>query len=166
MSKAKTTALLGIMTALGMMLSYVDSQIPFIAAIPGIKLGLANVVSVFLLYSVSAKSTWLSVISRVCLTSLLFSPNAYHAAYGLCGAILSLSVMTLLRHTGRFSVAGVSMAGGVMHNVGQLACAVLLTNTPQLIFYLGVLTLTGTIFGALVGICATLVLQRVGRLTQ
>jgi len=166
MTKTKKIALLGICTALSMILSYIDSQIILYPSLPGIRLGLANTVTVFLMYRMSAFHACSVTLVRVILTSLLFYGNAVHIAYGLCGAVLSLCVMLLLKRTKLFSHTGVSIAGGVSHNVGQIACAALLTATQEILLYLPVLLVSGTLSGAGVGLVAAQVLSRTERIKR
>ncbi len=161
MNKTKKTALLGILVALAMILSYIDSIIPLLPAVPGVRLGLANAVSVFLLYSYSAPAALAVTAVRVILTGVLFYGNVYHIAYGLSGALLAFAVMLLLKRTGRFSETGVSIAGGVCHNTGQVCCAVLLTSTPEIFSYLPVLFISGAVSGACIGLVSSIIIKRV-----
>ena len=161
MSKAKKTAFLGICVALSMMLSYIDSQIPLFPSLPGIRLGLANTVTVFFIYKISAAKAAYVTFIRVALCGILFYGNAYHIAYGLCGAMLSILVMLLLKRTGAFSITGVSIAGGVSHNIGQILCAVAMTMTPQIILYLPPLLICGCLCGAGIGAVSALLIRRI-----
>ena len=126
--KTKKVAMLGLTIALAMIMSYIEALVPLSFAVPGIKMGLANIVIIFVLYKIGTKEAILVSLIRVILVSLLFS-NVMAMAYSIAGAVLSLSVMWLLKKTDRFSFVGVSIAGGIMHNVGQIIMAVILLGT-------------------------------------
>ena len=157
--KTKKVAMLGLTIALAMIMSYIEALVPLSFAVPGIKMGLANIVIIFVLYKIGTKEAILVSLIRVILVSLLFS-NIMAMAYSIAGAVLSLSVMWLLKKTDRFSFVGVSIAGGIMHNVGQIIMAVILLGTEQIALYLPVLIITGTVTGVVIGIVAGLVINR------
>ena len=157
--KTKKVAMLGLTIALAMIMSYIEALVPLSFAVPGIKMGLANIVIIFVLYKIGTKEAILVSIIRVILVSLLFS-NVMAMAYSIAGAVLSLSVMWLLKKTDKFSVIGVSIAGGIMHNVGQIIMAVILLGTEQIALYLPVLIITGTVTGVVIGIVSGLVINR------
>ena len=143
----KQLAFYGLMIALAMILSYIESLIPPFFAIPGMKLGLTNIVVLIMLYSRGAKSAVFINAVRILLVSLLFG-NSVGFIYSLSGGVLSALVMILLKHTEKFSIVAVSIAGGVAHNVGQILAAVLLLNTTSIAWYLVVLWFTGAASGA------------------
>lgn len=154
-------ALLGMCIALALILSYVELLIPPIySAVPGIKMGLANIVIVFVLYRASAVSAVTVSIIRVFLVSMLFG-NAMALAYSIAGAVLSLAVMLLLKKLDFLSSVGVSVAGAVFHNIGQIIMAMLLLGTAELGYYLILLTVTGSISGILIGIVGGIAVNRV-----
>ena len=157
--KTKKVAMLGLTIALAMIMSYIEALVPLSFAVPGIKMGLANIVIIFVLYKIGTKEVILVSLIRVILVSLLFS-NVMAMAYSIAGAVLSLSVMWLLKKTDKFSVIGVSIAGGIMHNVGQIIMAVILLGTEQIALYLPVLIITGTATGVVIGIVSGLVINR------
>lgn len=157
--KAKRIADLGLLTALAMILSFVESQIPALVAIPGIKVGLPNVAIVFLLYRMGAKEAVAVNFVRVFLVSLLFG-NLQVLTFSLAGAALSMLAMILLKKTGWFSVVTVSIVGGILHNVGQILAACLWTQTAEVALYLPVLLISGTLTGALIGIAAGILVKR------
>ena len=157
--KTKKVAMLGLTIALAMIMSYIEALVPLSFAVPGIKMGLANIVIIFVLYKIGTKEAILVSLIRVILVSLLFS-NVMAMAYSIAGAVLSLSVMWLLKKTDKFSFVGVSIAGGIMHNVGQIIMAVILLGTEQIALYLPVLIITGTATGVVIGIVAGLVINR------
>ena len=154
---AKRVALAGIFVSLALIFSYVESLIPFNFGIPGIKLGLANVVVVTGLYLMKLPDVCLISLIRIFVSGLLFG-NMMSLIYSLSGGILSLIVMILLRKTGKFSVIGVSIAGAVCHNAGQIAAAILVTGVPVIAYYLPVLIVVGLVTGAVMGIIASRVL--------
>ena len=157
--KTKKVAMLGLTIALAMIMSYIEALVPLSFAVPGIKMGLANIVIIFVLYKIGTKEAILVSLIRVILVSLLFS-NVMAMAYSIAGAVLSLSVMWLLKKTDKFSFVGVSIAGGIMHNVGQIIMAVILLGTEQIALYLPVLMITGTATGVVIGIVSGLVINR------
>ena len=158
--KVKKVAVLGLCVALAMIMSYIESLFPLNLAVPGIKMGLANIVIIFLLYRVGFSSACIVSLIRVFLVSMLFG-NVMMMAYSMAGAVLSLAVMLVLKKCGKFSVVGVSIAGGVAHNAGQIIMAVILLGAKQIAYYLPVLAVTGTVTGVLIGIAASVVIKRV-----
>ena len=163
MKKTKKIALLGLTVSLAMIMSYIEVLFPLSFAVPGIKMGLANIVIVFVLYRMSLKDACIVSLIRVFLVALLFG-NTMSLAYSLAGAVLSLTLMALLKKTEKFSVVGVSISGGVMHNAGQILMAVILMGTAQIAYYLPVLIITGTITGVGIGLVAALVIDRVKKI--
>ncbi len=157
--KTKKIAMLGLCIALAMIMSYIEVLVPLSFAVPGIKMGLANIVIIFVLYKFTVKEAALVSLIRVILVSLLFS-NVMAMAYSIAGAVLSLGAMFLLKKTEKFSVTGVSVVGGVMHNVGQIVMAIILLGTEQIALYLPVLIITGTATGVVIGIVAGIVIKR------
>ena len=161
MRRSKKVAFLGLCTALALVLAYVEVLIqPLVPSIPGIKMGLPNIIIIFLLYRRGASSAIGVSLLRIFLISLLFG-NVMALLYSLAGGILSLGVMILLRKLNFMSAVGVSVAGGVMHNVGQILAAMLLLETTELGYYLVVLTVTGTIAGILIGLCGSLLIRKI-----
>lgn len=157
----KNTAFLALCTSLALILSYVEVLLPPIfAAVPGIKMGLANIVVIFLLYRCSLREAAAVSLVRIVLVALLFG-NAASLIYSLSGGILSLAVMALLRKAGLFSELGVSVAGGVFHNAGQVLAAMILLDTPELLYYLTVLTVTGSLAGIFVGFCGSVLIKKI-----
>ncbi len=158
-NKAKNVAFLGLCTALALILAYVELLLqPLFPTIPGIKMGLPNIIIIFLLYRRGAyPAVWVSFL-RIILVSMLFG-NVMALWYSLAGGALSLIVMIVLKKLNLMSAVGVSVAGGVCHNVGQILMAMLLLETAELGYYLVVLTVTGTIAGILVGLCGSLLIK-------
>ena len=144
-------AYFGVFTALALMFSYIETMIPIQFGVPGIKLGFANIMIVIMLYKSSAKEALLLSIVRIMLSGFLFG-NLSSILYSIAGGVLSLGIMTLLKKQGGFSVIGVSVAGGVSHNVGQLIVAMLVVETYQVGYYLPVLLVAGVLTGLGIGL--------------
>ena len=157
--KTKKVAFLGLSITLAMVLSFVESQIPPLVALPGVKVGLPNLVMVFLLYKIGWKETVIVSLIRIFLISLLFG-NIQTMTFSIAGAVLSLLVMILLKKTNVFSCITVSIVGGISHNVGQIIAACLWTETAQIAFYLPVLMISGTAAGAVIGLIAGMIVKR------
>ncbi|MGN1122932.1 MAG: Gx transporter family protein [Eubacterium sp.] len=157
-NKAKKIALFGMMVALAFTFSYFESLIPFNIGIPGVKLGLANLVVVTALYIMTPSQAFAIAVIRIFLAGLTFG-NVYSLAYSLCGGILSYAVMLLVKKT-KLSVVGVSMLGGVCHNIGQIIVAAIVMETIRIAYYLPVLLVAGLITGFLMGIVSKLVIDR------
>lgn len=151
-------ALMGCMVALCFGLSYLEFLVPLPIGYYGVKLGLANCVTLFALYQLRVWNAIVLTALRVLLAGMAFG-GLTGMLYSLCGATLSLCVMILLRRTG-LGIVGVSIAGGVAHNIGQMAAAVVLTDTPSLWWYLPVLLVAGMLAGTLTGILAAMVIRR------
>ena len=156
----RRVALTGMMASLALIFSYVEVLFPFNAGIPGVKLGLANLVPLIILYRLDARYAFAANLIRVILAGLLFS-GLFAALYSLAGSLASFLVMYLLKKTRLFSVIGVSTAGGVFHNLGQLTVAMLAVSGPQLIHYMPVLIISGMIAGIIVGIGASILLDKI-----
>ena len=158
--KTKKIAVLALSIALAMILSFVESQIPAFVAIPGVKVGLANIAVVFVLYKLGWKEAVLISLVRVFMVSVLFG-TAVSLFYSVAGAVLSLTGMVLLKRTGLFSTVAVSVTGGVLHNVGQILMACLLLETNVIVYYLPFLILSGVIAGVVIGVVAAIMVKRV-----
>lgn len=157
----KNIAIVGLTASLALLLSYVEALLPPIfAAVPGIKVGLPNVLIIYLLYCMGVKYAAPVSVIRVAVSSLLFgTPLSF--IYSIAGATLSITVMTLVKRSEKFSAVGVSVFGGVTHNLGQILVAVFLLNTPRLVYYMTVLTVTGTLSGVFIGLLGALLIKRV-----
>ena len=157
----KRTALLGLFSAVAIVFAYIEVLLPpLLTAIPGIKLGLPNVVIVFMLYRRGAGEAIAVSLVRILAVSMLFG-NFASFAYSIAGGALSLLAMIVLKKMNFLSHVGVSVAGGVLHNVGQILMAMLLLGTAELGYYLVVLAVTGTVAGVLIGICGGIAISRV-----
>ena len=149
-------AYFGIFTALALILGYVELLIPIHFGIPGAKLGLANLITILVLYKMGWKEAFLLSVARVVLGGFIFS-NLFSILYSLAGGILSLIVMGILKKTGKFTVVGVSVCGG---NVGQLAVAMAVVQTYEVGYYFPVLLIAGLLTGMLIGMISAEVLKR------
>ena len=162
-SSTKSIAFLGISASVALLLSYIEFLLPpLFAAVPGIKIGLPNVIIIFVLYAVGAKAAAGVSFVRLCVSSLLFG-NPVMFAYSAAGAVLSFLIMIVLKKTDKLSAVGVSVAGGVAHNLGQILVATLLLNTPQIAYYMIVLTVTGTVSGVFIGLCGAYLVKRLSK---
>jgi len=155
----KKLTTVGLSVALALILSYVESLLPPLMAVPGVKVGLPNIVILFLLYRWGWKEAGAVSLIRLLLSAALFTGFAAFF-YGLAGAVLSLLGSSLLKRSDRFSPLGVSVAGGVLHNLGQIALAALILDSGYIFAYLPVLLLSGTLAGALVGLLAGVLSRR------
>lgn len=152
---AGRVATLALLTALALIFSYVEAVLPYTPGLPGVKLGIANIVVVFCLYRGSIKEAAAVNAMRIVLAGLLFN-GLFAALYAAAGAMLSLLGMGLLKRTRLFSMVGVSMAGGVLHNLGQLVVAALFVEDLKMFYYFPVLLFSGLISGILTGVIAAL----------
>lgn len=158
---AARTAKYGMLIALAFLFSYIEAMIPIPFPMPGIKLGLANLVTIVGLYTVGIPGTAAIAVVRVVLVGFTFG-NLFSMWYGLSGCILSLICMSLLRRWGRLGILGVSAAGGVAHNLGQLCMAAFLVENGAVFVYFPVLMAAGTAAGALIGLLGGLIVERLG----
>ena len=151
----KKLSYLGLFAAVAIIFGYVESLIPFFAGIPGMKLGLANLAVLFILEKYTWKEAALVSIVRIIVIGFMFG-NLFSILYSLAGAALSLAVMTFMKKKSGFSILGISVAGGVSHNIGQL-----ITMTSGLIYYAPALLISGVITGLLIGTLTSEVLKRI-----
>ena len=159
-NRTKKLAFIGLFASLAMLMSYIEFLLPPIfVAVPGIKVGLPNVIILYVLYSFGVKYAALVSFIRLALSAMLFG-NITTLWYSLAGAVISLTLMALLKRARLFSEVGVSVVGGVSHNLGQIIVAVVLLDTPQIAYYMVVLAVTGTISGVFIGLVGALMLKR------
>lgn len=144
---------MGVFLALALILSYVESLIPFYFGIPGVKLGLANLIVVIMLYAVGAKEAFAVSMLRILLSGFLFG-NLFSILYSFAGGMLSFLVMWLVKRTGKFHVMSVSICGGITHNIGQILVASVIVETYSIFYYIPVLLIAGLITGMLIGVIA------------
>lgn len=149
----------GMFVAIAMVFSYLESMIPVNIAIPGIKLGLANMVTIVVMYRLEISDAWIVSIVRVVLSSLLFG-NMTVMVYSMAGAVLSLLVMSICRKKELFGLLGTSILGGVSHNAGQIATAAFLMKSGNIMLYMPVLCISGTIAGVCIGLAGTVLVRK------
>lgn len=154
----KKIALFGMLIALAFIFSYVESLIPIPIPVPGIKLGLGNIVVIVTLYMIGGKEAGAISLVRAILTGFTFG-NLYSIWYGLTGAVFSYGLMVIFKKSGKFSIVGVSIIGGVSHNIGQIIVAVLVLG--NVIFYhLPFLLIGGVVSGTLIGLLGALIVSK------
>lgn len=161
--QTKRTARLGLFLAFALILGYVEALLPLSVGIPGIKLGLANLAVLLALYRMGAKAAFLTDVLRIILNGFLFG-SLYGILYSMAGGILSFFVMAGLKKTGYFGILGVSMAGGVSHNIGQLLVAAFVVETVGIFYYIAPLLIAGVVTGCLIGILTEQLMRRVRHL--
>ena len=160
MHRTKKLTTYSLLIALAMALSWLEAMVPLSVAIPGIKLGLPNLVVIFALYRLGAKEAWTISLIRVLLVSFTFG-NAYAFWYSFAGAVLSMLLMLPLKKSGRFSTVGVSVTGGVSHNVAQIGVAMVVLENMALLSYLPVLMISGVAAGCAIGAAGAVLIGRV-----
>lgn len=159
---SKRIAISGLLAALALIFSYVEAILPFNFGIPGIKLGLANLVVVIAIYELGSAYAFSINIVRVLIAGLLFS-GVYGMLFSIAGCILSFITMQLLYRTHRFSIIGVSMAGGAAHTLGQLIVAIIMVSNLRLCYYFPILLFSGMITGIIIGIGSYILISRLPR---
>jgi heptaprenyl diphosphate synthase len=158
--KASKLSLAALSVSLAMILSFVESQIPAFVAIPGVKIGLTNIVVIYALYKLGWKYAAVISFVRVLLVGMLFG-NGVSIAYSLAGAAVSFVVMVLLMRAKVFSTTAVSVAGGVMHNMAQIGMACIIMETNLLTYYAPFLLISGTLAGIAIGVISAIMIKRV-----
>ena len=161
----KKLTTLSVSVALAMLLSFIESQIPPFVAVPGVKVGLSNIVTVALLYLYGAREAGAVSLVRVCLSSLLFG-SAVSFIYSLAGAVLSFLIMLLFKSLNIFSEMGVSVLGGVFHNAGQIAVACIIMENAAISLYLPFLVISGTVAGAVIGVVSAMLTKRLVKIVK
>lgn len=156
--KNRKIVFLGMMIALALIASYVEAMLPIPQLVAGIKLGLANSIVMMILYVYGAKEAATVNIIRILLSGFLFG-NMAAIIYSLAGAVLSFGIMVLLKKTGKFSYVGVSVAGGIAHNVGQLIVAILTVSELLLLYYLPFLLIGGIVAGVAIGVLSGILVR-------
>lgn len=156
----KKMVTLASLIAIAMILSYVEHLVPAFVAVPGVKMGLSNIATVFALYTLGWPFAICVSVVRVFLSGLLFG-NLFSLIYSLSGAVLALAVMILLKRIDKFSTVGVSVAGGVMHNVGQIIAACIVMNSAAISLYVIPLIISGTLAGIVIGLLSGILIERI-----
>lgn len=153
-------AVLAVFVALAMLLSWIEVILPPVfTAVPGIKVGLPNIVILVILYRFGFREAGVVSLVRIFLVSMLFG-NPMMLAYSLAGGVLSLLSMAVLKKVGAFSTVGVSVVGGILHNLGQISVAIIVLRTAEIGYYMIVLAVTGTLAGILIGVAGALLLKK------
>jgi heptaprenyl diphosphate synthase len=156
----KQVAVYGMLISLAFIFSYLEAIIPIPIPIPGVKLGLANLVTMVGLYTVGVGGTAAVSLIRIVLVGCTFG-NLFSMVYGLAGGVLSLVLMIFFKKTNWFGQVGVSIIGGIGHNIGQLTVAALVTETAGVFYYLPFLMAAGVAAGGLIGLLGGLVTERI-----
>lgn len=159
----KKVPFIALLLTLALLLSYVESLFPFYFGVPGMKLGLANLAVVLTLYLYGVKEAFLLNFMRVLLAGFLFG-NLYMILYSLAGALVSFLFMVIFKKAGWFSIIGISMAGGVFHNVGQVLVAMWVVDTLAVLYYLPPLLIAGVITGGIIGYITTVIKPYISRI--
>lgn len=159
-SNTKRLTALALTISFALILSYIESRIPALVAIPGIKAGLANIAVIFTLYKFGLKEAAAVSFIRVVIVSMLFG-SPISMIYSIAGAVLSLASMALLKRLTPLNEISVSICGGIMHNVGQIAMASIMLSTNVVVYYLPFLILSGTLAGIAVGAASALLIRRI-----
>ena len=163
--KTRKIAYLGLLTALAFVFSYIEFLIPVNIGVPGAKLGLANLVIIVALYTLGERDAFLLSVIRIGLVGFTFA-NLAMMIYSLAGGCLSYVAMVIAKKTNRLSITGVSVLGGVFHNIGQILVAMVVLETESLIYYLPVLLIAGIASGVAIGVLGAMVTKRLGRISQ
>lgn len=161
----KRMVTLSALIAVAMILSYVESMIPAFVAVPGVKMGLSNIATVFALYFLGWPYAICVSLVRVCLSALLFG-NVVGLIYSLSGAALALLVMIILKNFDLFSNVGVSVAGGICHNAGQIIAACIVMKTSAISVYFIPLVISGTVSGVLIGVVSGMLVERLKKIIK
>lgn len=159
---AKRIAKMSMLVALAIIFSYIEFLIPINLGVPGIKLGLANLVIVIALYTMNTMDVWLISVLRILILGFMFG-SGMSIIYSIAGAVLSLIVMCIIKRIKGFSIVGVSIAGGVCHNIGQIVVAMLVVETTGILYYMPALLVAGVITGAIIGIISKRVVRVVSK---
>ena len=147
----KRIANISMLIALAIIFSYVEVLIPISIGIPGIKMGLANIVIVIALYSLNLGDVWMISIIRIFIIGIMFG-NFMSIAYSLSGAVVSLTIMAIIKKSNILGIMGTSIIGGVSHNIAQLLVAMFVVSNKVVLYYMPVLIIAGVITGAMIGI--------------
>ena len=149
---------LALIVSFAMVLAFVEARLP--EFMPGVKIGLANIAIIFALYKMGVKEAVIVSFVRIVLVSMLFG-HMQKFFFSLAGAVLSLAIMILLKKLVRAPEMIVSIAGGVMHNIGQIIAAIITLGSFAVVYYLPILLLSGTVAGVVVGIASALLITKV-----
>lgn len=162
---AERVAIVGVMAAFAAILSYIEVLIPFSVGIPGVKLGFANIAVVVVLYMHNARMAMSVNIVRIIVVGLLFG-NAFSTLFSLAGALVSWTVMSLVKRTELFTQLGVSVTGGVSHNLAQMLVAAFVVDSYSIVYYMPALIMAGIITGIIIGITSKLIIKTIIKMTK
>ena len=163
--KKSKVAFLGMLLGVAFVLAYVESLIPFFAGIYGMKLGLANLAVMLALYNLGEKEAFYITVARIVLVAFTFG-NLFSMLYSLAGGIFSFFIMVFAKKTTWFSISGVSVLGGVFHNIGQIIVAMCIVENEKILFYLPVLFISGVITGGMIGMLSGIITKRISKVTN
>lgn len=163
--KTRKVAYLGLLIALAFVFSYVEFLIPLNLGVPGAKLGLANLVIIVALYTLNERDAFLLSMLRIILVGFTFGSMS-SMLYSFAGGIMSFMAMAIAKRTKRLSLTGVSVLGGVFHNIGQILMAIWVLRTESLIYYLPVLLLVGSLSGVAIGALGAMVTRRIQKVVK
>lgn len=149
----------GMLLAISLVLAYLEMLLPVMVAVPGVKIGLANIITMLLLYNRNLRDVFFFMTIRVVLAGFLFS-GVSGILYSFAGGVFCIGIMSVLKRFPIFSVMGVSMAGAIFHNAGQILVAMLVMENVHILYYLPVLCITGTITGFLIGYITFLLIKK------
>lgn len=155
---AERVAMLGLLAAFAAVLSYIETLIPFVIWIPGVKLGLANIAIVATLFMFGVKEASVVNIVRIMIVGFLFG-NMFSILFSIAGAFASLIAMYMIKRTDLFSAIGVSVAGGVAHNIGQMLVSAMVVDSYSITYYIPVLIIAGIVMGIFIGIVGGLLIK-------
>jgi len=162
--KTKKLTLSALLVSVAIIFGYIEHLLPFDFGIPGIKLGLANITVIIVLYLIGEKEAFLISLLRILICFLLFG-NIYSFAYSLAGGIFSLCIMSLMKRFKIFSIVGISICGGVAHNIAQLSVALLLVKSLSIALYLPILLTSGAITGTCIGLISKLIIPKIKKIS-
>lgn len=163
--KSKKVALYGLFIALAFIFSYIESQIPIPFPIPGIKLGLANLVVIIAIYGIGSKEAFVLSMVRILLVGITFR-DPFSLVFSFAGGLMSWTSMVTLKKLKLFSMIGISIIGGIAHNIGQIIVAIIYVNNTSLVFYLPFLMISGVVGGTLIGMLGAIVIKRLNKFLQ
>ena len=157
--ETKMITRLGMLLAVSLILSYIESLIPVIISVPGIKLGLANIITMYVLYVYKQKTAFVIMLMRVLISGILFT-GLNTVIFGLLGGIFCIISMTIAVRLKKFSIMGVSVSGAVFHNLGQILAAFIIMDNVNILYYFPFLMISGIITGFIIGYISAVVIKR------
>lgn len=166
--RAKMTgkiAKMGVLAALAMIFSYIESLFPLHMGIPGIKAGFANMVVVTALYLLGEREAFFISLVRILLMGFLFG-NGMSLWYSLAGGLVSFAGMVFLKRQKKYSVIGVSAFGGALHNAGQILIAAFVVQSMSILFYLAALLVAGVVLGSVMGLFCAQIIPNLKKMSQ